>query len=104
MMIIWKGKKKSIFLKDDEKILVQVGKLGSVYILTIDINIQRIVDEALTSELLTAKSAPNTKYLDRSYVTISNPNDGSILAISGKMIQNGKVSDYSIGTITGYDG
>lgn len=95
-----KGEKEVYILKDGEKILVQDGKLGSDLYLTIDINIQRIVDEALTNELLTAKSAPNTKYLDRSYVTISNPNDGSILAISGKMIQNGKVSDYSIGTIT----
>ena len=93
-----KGEKEEYILSNDNKILSKEGKRGSDLYLTIDINLQKLVDETLSEEILKAKSAFNTKYFDRSYVTISNPNDGSILALSGKIYQDKKIYDYTIGT------
>ncbi len=94
-----KGSKEIYKLVDNEKILVKDGKRGNDLYLTIDINLQKLVDNVLESELKRAKGSVNTKYFDRSYVTISNPNDGSILALSGKLLEKGKVVDYSIGNL-----
>ena len=95
-----KGKKEIYRLNGDEKILVKEGKTGKDLYLTIDIKLQQLVDKVLETEIKNAKMGVNTKYFDRSYVTISDPNDGSILAISGKLYQNGKMMDYGVGTFT----
>ncbi len=95
-----KGEKETYLVQNNEKILIKDGKVGNDLYLTIDIKLQKLVDDTLTREIKTAKSSINTKYFDRSYVTISNPNDGSIKAISGKLYQNGKISDYGIGALT----
>ena len=94
-----KGEKAIYKLENKEKILMQEGKVGKDLYLTIDIDLQTKVDEILKKEILLAKRSLNTKYFDRSYITISNPNNGDILAISGKIYQNNKVNDYPIGAI-----
>ncbi len=95
-----KGEKEVYKLKGGEKILVHDGKVGSDLYLTIDIRLQELVDKTLENEIKNAKGAINTRYFDRSYITISDPNDGSILAMSGKLYQNGKMQDYTVGTFT----
>ncbi len=95
-----KGEKEVYKIKGDEKILVKDGKVGKDLYLTIDIKLQELVDKTLETEIKNAKSGLNTRYFDRSYLTISNPNDGSILSMSGKMYQNGKMIDYAVGTFT----
>ena len=95
-----KGEKEVYKVLNDEKILVKDGKVGNDLYLSVDINIQKMVDEILEREIKLAKNSINTKYFDRSYVTISDPNNGSVLAISGKMYQEGGVYDYNVGAIT----
>lgn len=95
-----KGKKEVYVIRGNDKVLIKDGKVGNDLYLTIDIKLQQLVDQVLETELKNAKSGINTKYFDRSYITISNPNDGSILAMSGKLYQNGKMQDYSVGTFT----
>lgn len=95
-----KGEKEVYVVRNDEKVLKKEGKVGNDLYLTIDIKLQELVDKILEEEIRNAKGMPNTRYFDRSYITISNPNDGSILAITGRLYQNGKMQDYSVGTFT----
>lgn len=95
-----KGEKEVYNIINNEKILVKDGIAGNDLYLTIDINIQKEVDNILKEEILKAKNSLNTKYFDRSYITISNPNDGSILALSGKIYNKGIINDYGVGVIT----
>lgn len=95
-----KGEKETYKIKNNEKILIKDGKVGKNLYLTIDINLQKYIDEVLDDEIIQAKNGVNTKYFDRSYVMVSDPNTGSILAMSGRMYQQGKTIDYSVGNIT----
>lgn len=85
--------------------LVDSGSRGNDIVLTIDINLQKYLEELLSREVLNAKSEPNTEYYNRSFVVISDPNTGEILAMSGKQVRkddNGKlyVVDYTPGVTT----
>ncbi|MBQ8892765.1 MAG: penicillin-binding protein 2 [Bacilli bacterium] len=96
-----KGEKDVFKLDGNNLIKIKDGKVGNDLYLTIDINIQKMVDNILESEILNVKknNVVNTKYFDKSYVTISDPNNGDILAMSGKVYSDGKVSDNSLGAI-----
>ncbi len=95
-----KGEKEVYKVVNNEKILVKDGRVGNDLYLTIDINLQKEAENILATELIKAKGSLNTNYFDRSYLSITNPNDGSVLAIVGKIYQNKKISDYSVGVIT----
>lgn len=101
-----KGKKAMYELLDDGSYkLVEEGIRGNDLVLTIDINLQLEVDKILSEELLATQNEPNTQYFDKSFVIITNPQTGEILAMSGKKIikqDNGeyKVVDYTPGVIT----
>ena len=60
--------------------------------------------EILIEELKNAKKMPSSKYYNRSFVIISNPKTGEILAMSGKQIieVNGeyRIYDYTPGIMT----
>ena len=94
-----KGSKNSYKLNGNELILQEEGKVGNNLYTTIDINLQTMVDSILENELKMAKNNMNTKFLDRSYITISNPNNGDILSISGKIYQKGIMQDYNLGAV-----
>ena len=94
-----KGSKNSYKLNGKELVLLNVGTVGNDLYTTIDLNIQKNVDEILESELKIAKGGLNTRFLDRSYVTITDPSNGDILAISGKIYQNGIMQDYNLGAV-----
>ena len=94
-----KGEKETYKLDGKELILLEEGKMGKDLYTTIDITLQKMVDNALETELKNAKRGLNTRFLDRSYVTISNPMNGDILAISGKLYQNGIMQDYNLGAV-----
>ena len=89
---------------NNEYELISQGKRGNDIVLTIDIDLQKSLEEILKQEVLKAKKEPNTKYYNRSFVVISNPNTGEILAMSGKQVitKNGKleVIDYTPGIVT----
>ena len=94
-----KGKKAVYLIKNNEKILIKEPRRGNDLILTIDINLQKNVDEILEKEVINAKKAYNSKYYNHSYLIISDTY-GGLLAISGKEIHDGKVYDVAIGNIT----
>jgi len=85
--------------------LVSQGKRGNDIVLTIDIELQKYLEETLKQEVLAASKEKNTKYYNRSFAIISNPNTGEILAMSGKQVITNKdktkqVIDYTPGIVT----
>ena len=85
--------------------LYEEGKRGNDIVLTIDIDLQKFLEETLSNEVLLAKTEPNTYYYDHSFAIIANPKTGEILAMAGKQAKkeaNGtyKIVDYTPGVIT----
>ena len=90
---------------NNEYILVSQGKRGNDIVLTIDIEIQKYLEKMLSSEVLNASKERNTKYYNRSFAILSNPQTGEILAMSGKQVvtnDKGKktIVDYTPGVTT----
>ena len=89
---------------DGSKSIISEAKAGNDIQLTIDINLQKEIENIVTEELLYAKKEPNTKYLDSSFVVIQDPNTGEILAMTGKKVKlvdgEYKVYDYTAGIVT----
>lgn len=99
-----KGKKEIYKIVNNNLNLYQEGRRGNDIVLTIDINLQKEIETILEEEILRAKKEPNTDYYNRSYVIITEPNTGAILAISGKQILSKggtyKFVDYTTGLLT----
>lgn len=97
-------KNKYQVLANGEYQLIEEGSRGNDIVLTIDIELQKAVEAILEEQLLIAKKEPNTKYYNRSFVIISNPNTGEILAMAGKQIveRDGEYQfyDYTHGVAT----
>lgn len=94
-----------ILLSDNSYELVSEGKRGNDIVLTIDINLQKYLEEMLANEVYNAKGEAGTNYYNRSFVVVSDPNTGEILAMSGKQVltnDNGEkyVVDYTPGIVT----
>lgn len=89
-----------------ESIPLTEGTRGRDLILTIDMDLQLAVDQIIEQELRAKKSYGNTYFLDRAFVVMMNPNNGEILAMSGKQLakneETGKteMQDYALGNIT----
>ena len=94
-----KGSKAMYLIKNNEKILIKKPERGDDLYLTVDINLQKMVDDILSQEVRKAKKAYNTKYYNHSYVLISNTY-GEVLSMNGKEINNGKIIDVAIGNVT----
>ena len=101
---VLKGEKTVYKIVDGEKTVYKEGSRGNDIVLTIDIELQKQIEQILEEELLASRKEPNTKYLDKSYAIISDPNTGEILAMAGKQIvKKGKkyaFYDYTPGIIT----
>lgn len=86
------------------KELVEKGHRGQDIVLTIDIELQKEIEQILEEEILYTKKQPNTKYYNHSFVIIEDPNTGEILAMSGKqaVLKNGEyqIYDYTPGILT----
>lgn len=85
--------------------LVSEGKRGNDIVLTIDINLQKYLEESLSKEVLQTKNEINTQYYDHSFSVVSNPKTGEILAMAGKQAKRNDgggyyISDYTPGIIT----
>ena len=94
-----RGRKAMYLIKNNEKILIKKAERGDDLTLTIDINLQKMVDDILSSEVKKAKKAYNTKYYNHSYVLISDT-FGEVLSMNGKEINDGKIIDVAIGNVT----
>ena len=94
---ILKGKKnKYQVLSDGSYKLLEEGKRGNDIVLTIDIELQKALEEILTEEILNAKKEANTEYYNGSFVVITNPKTGEILAMAGKQIKQNDNGEYSV--------
>lgn len=84
---------------------IKSGSRGNDIVLTIDIELQKQVEDIMIEELLAAKNEVNTEYFDKTFVIITDPNTGEILVMAGKKLvknENGSydVVDYTPGVIT----
>lgn len=92
-----KGKKELYKVNNDNSLeLIEPGMRGHDIVLSIDINLQLQVEKIMVAEMLKAKRSPNTDYYNKSFVLISNPYTGEILAYAAKQIveSNGKYKIY----------
>ena len=85
--------------------LISEGKRGNDIVLTIDIELQKYLEETLSAEVLATKGEANTMYYDHSYAIVSDPNTGEVLAMAGKQLKkkdNGAyyITDYTPGVVT----
>lgn len=99
---ILKGEKTKYEIKNGNMMLIQKGKNGNDIYLTIDIELQEYLENLLEQELIKTKKEANTKYFNKLFVVIIDPNNGDILAIAGKQIikttSGYKIYDYTPGT------
>ena len=82
-----KGTKARYQVKNNKLTLVEPFMQGKDLVLSIDISLQKQIEEILEKEMINAKKAPNSKYFSESYVIVSDPRDGSILSLIGKKIK-----------------
>jgi len=85
-----------------ETINVSKGQSGNNLNLTIDMELQKRVEEIITKNLLRYKGGQ--PLLDRAFVVMMNPKNGEVLSMAGKQLveENGetKVQDFALGTMT----
>lgn len=84
--------------------VVSAGERGQDLILTIDMELQKQVEQIITEELLRARKTAGNYLMDRAFVVMMNPKTGEVLSLAGKQLvtKNGKleVQDFAIGTMT----
>ncbi|MCU5331738.1 peptidoglycan D,D-transpeptidase FtsI family protein [Bacillus wiedmannii] len=82
--------------------IVSEGKSGKNLTLTIDMELQKKVEESIEKILKTYKGSESM--LDRAFVVMMNPKNGQVLSMAGKRLveKDGKteVEDYALGTMT----
>ena len=96
-----KGEKTKYKLNNDNSYMViNQGSRGHDIVLTIDINLQKEIEQILDEEIMYAKmNNYNTTYYNGSHVVITQPNTGEILAMASKQIVN-KNGEYKIYDVT----
>ena len=85
---------------------IRQGEPGKDLILTIDSELQQILENIVSEKLSELKRGPNTGELDRAFLVMMNPNNGEVLSLVGKQVvtnpETGKfeIWDYAYGTFT----
>ena len=69
--------------QDNSLTLIEESKQGNDIYLSIDIDLQLKINEIIKENLTKAKSLKNTEYYNTSYVIVSDPNTGEIIASTG---------------------
>ncbi len=100
-----KGEKDIYDVKNShELVLTEEGKRGQDIVLTIDIELQQQLEQIVSEEVLATKQEANTEHYNRSFIVLQDPNNGEILAMTGKqaVLQNGSyvIKDYTAGILT----
>lgn len=103
------SKEKVKYIKDksgnilDTEVMSE-GERGQDLILTIDMELQKRVEQIIAEELIRAKKTAGNYLMDRAFVVMMNPKTGEVLSLAGKQLvtKNGKldVQDFAIGTMT----
>lgn len=91
-----KGSKNKYKLSNGKKELISEGTRGNDLFLTIDIDLQKNIEDIITGELVNAKNEPNTSYFNKMFVVVTNPKNGEVLAMVGKQIVYRSSTDYEI--------
>lgn len=91
--------------KNNNYEIVSFGSRGNDIVLTIDIELQKYLEDTLSKEVMSTSYEPNTPYYNRSFAIISNPKTGEILAMSGKQVRTTEsgtkeIVDYTPGVVT----
>ena len=94
---ILKGTKTKYRLNNDNTYtILEKGSRGNDIVLTIDINVQKEIEQILEEEIINAKkNNMNTAYYSGSHVIVIQPGTGEILAMASKQIVNDN-SGYKI--------
>ena len=94
--------KKDVYeaVSSDELRLLSEGSRGQDIVLTIDINLQRDIEDILAREVRNTKGEANTNYYDHSSVVVQDPRSGEVLAMASKKIVNGEIKDNTISLLT----
>ncbi|WP_242222959.1 penicillin-binding protein 2 [Bacillus cereus group sp. BfR-BA-01380] len=87
-----------------ETVYLSKGESGKNLTLTIDMELQKKVEQIIEEEMKKAKASGSAAYMDRAFVVMMNPKNGEILSMAGKQIgeENGQsvIKDYALGTMT----
>jgi len=95
-----KGEKAEYKINNDNTLTkVKDEVVGNDLILNIDINVQKQIEELLESEIIKSKEYKSSKYYNGSYIIVSDPNTGGIIAMVGKSYNNDKFYNNEIGNI-----
>ena len=73
--------------------LKKEGKAGNDIVLTIDINLQKEIENIIDQYILQGKRDANTEYYDHSSVIIQEPTTGEILAMASRKLVGDKFVD-----------
>ena len=96
-----KGEKAIYKLNNDNSYtLVKDGIRGKDIVLTIDINLQKEIENILIEEMVNAKKDLNTSLYDGSKVIITDPYTGEILAFASKELIDNNIYDNSTSLVT----
>ncbi|MGF3103045.1 peptidoglycan D,D-transpeptidase FtsI family protein [Rossellomorea sp. DUT-2] len=106
-----RGQKKKVknVIKDGEVVdtkVIQPGDSGKDLVLSIDVELQKAIEEIIQEELTKHIGTKGSPYLDRAFVVMMDPYTGEIEAMVGQKMEeilpNGKIKfqDYSLGTFT----
>ena len=77
-----------------KKEIVKELKNGEDIYLSIDIDLQKDIEDIIYNNVIKAKKEKNTKYYNKSYVIMSNPNTGEIYASAGIGVNGSTRIDY----------
>ena len=80
--------------------LVKEGERGKDIVLSIDINLQKEIEDTIAEYVINTKGEPNTEYYDHSTVVIQDPNTGEILAMASKKLVGGEIVDNTTSILT----
>ena len=96
-----RGEKAKYLVNEDNSLtLISNSKPGNDIYLSIDIELQLQINEILKKNLNKASSLKNTKYYNSSYVLVSNPNTGEIIASTGLMKVKDDFHDITTNILT----
>ena len=87
-------------INSHEMKLIKEGERGKDIVLSIDINLQKEVEDTIAEYVMSTKGEPNTEYYDHSTVIIQEPNTGEILAMASKKIVDGEIVDNTTSILT----
>lgn len=86
---------KSVYKSINGKLTeIKKEKQGNDLVLTIDINLQKSIEEIIDNEIKKAKDEPNTEYFNKVFALICNT-DGEILAMVARIIIDDTIYDYT---------